>query len=102
MRAKLEPAQGRRDHRGMRHLVIGSVFLVGCVVGGVGASLVSAPVARAGTTPQRWEYWCFQDTGRGPEPTLPQLNQAGQQGWELVSAMTHNDVYGVYCMKRAI
>jgi hypothetical protein len=69
-----------------------AAFLAGCV-----AARAVIPVARAGTTPQRWEYHCETlglGTMRGFTETL---NQAGVEGWELAGLTTQ-----YYCFKRPL
>jgi hypothetical protein len=77
------------QHRGF--LVI--IFVIGCATGGVASQLV-VPAARAGTTLTRWEYL----SGPLDVDTMSSvLNQAGVQGWELVT------IYGnIFFAKRAL
>ena len=42
---------------------------------------------------QRWDY-CFE-TRRTETSLLATLNELGQQGWELVDAMTYKDAKGI-------
>ncbi len=71
-------------------------FLVGCV-----AARVAIPPARAGTTPQRWEYLCDSVGGFSPLEKMQQaMNKAGAEGWELVAAFGANG--NAYCLKRAL
>ena len=82
----------------LRQVLIGCVFLVGCVAGGIGSQLV-APPARAGTTPQKWEHYCMRD------PDVRQLHDAGLKGWELVtSTPTSGSEFAglLFCMKRPL
>jgi hypothetical protein len=66
------------------------VFFAGCA-----ASRLIVPPARAGTTPQRWEYLCKKETGEERVATM--ANEAGQQGWEMVGSS------GItWCFKRAL
>jgi hypothetical protein len=63
----------------MKHVgLLSIVFVLGCVAGGV-ASQVAVLPARAGSDAPRWEYNC------GVNASKEQLNEAGAQGWELVS-----------------
>ena len=80
-------------------LLVGVIFLVGCVTGGVGAQLV-VPPARAGTTGPRWDYFCFNESMLA-EQVASRLQEAGAQGWELATTSTaSNGGYSLYCMKR--
>jgi hypothetical protein len=70
------------------------VFFLGCA-----AERLIVPPARAGTTPQRWEYTCKDETGDGDATTM--ANQMGREGWELATAGTH--AYGAtWCFKRPL
>ena len=62
-------------------LSLGCAFLAGCV-----ASQVFVPAARAGTAPQRWEYFCFK--AGDSEDITTKGNQAGKEGWEGSSLPT--------------
>jgi|JI9StandDraft_2_1071091.scaffolds.fasta_scaffold357373_2 hypothetical protein len=63
----------------MKHVGLLSLALVlGCVAGAV-TTQFTVPAARAGSDAPRWEYNC------GVNPTKAQLDEAGAQGWELVS-----------------
>jgi hypothetical protein len=63
----------------MKHVAIASiVFVVGCAVGGAASQFV-VPAARAGSDAPKWEYNC------GFNATKAQLDEAGVQGWDLVS-----------------
>jgi hypothetical protein len=63
------------------------------------------PVARAGTTPQRWEYTCQRAT----EGVTVMADKFGQEGWELTAAAGAGWGNGltaestmVRCFKRAL
>ena len=43
------------------------------------AGLLSACVT---TRPQQWEHWCVDFD---PKPANPELQRAGDEGWEMVS-----------------
>jgi hypothetical protein len=90
--------------------VIGIVFIVGCVTGGVASQVVIPPV-RAGTAPARWEYYCVRANGGG-EVTAT-LNKMGAEGWDLagvapahispVGAWSGSDVETyMFCAKRGL
>ena len=77
-------------------LVAPLVFLIGCAVGGA-ASRLAAPPALAQGTP-KWEYFCI-DESEDEELISKRANQAGAQGWEMVSAGTEgNNLF--WCFKR--
>ncbi len=81
-----------------RSILLGTVFLIGCAVGGVASQFV-APPARAGTNPTRWEYYCIQ----GLEKVIERSDQLGAEGWEMVTATAvagHTDHYYTWCFKR--
>jgi hypothetical protein len=63
-------------------LVLGSVgaFLLGCVTSELAPYVV--PPARAGTTPQRWEYIC--KPASLPDEITEIANAYGKAGWEMV------------------
>lgn len=78
-------------------------LMIGCAAGAVGSQLV-IPAARAGTTPQRWEYVCIE-SGDDVMQLTAVANRAGQQGWELTAASISdggtsvtNDAF--WCFKR--
>jgi hypothetical protein len=75
-----------------RSLVIALVslgFAAGCLISWLSPVLV--PPARAGTTPQRWEYQCDNDV-RG-------FNRLGREGWEMAAG---GGVAGTFCFKRPL
>jgi hypothetical protein len=76
------------------------LFLAGCVVGGVSSQFVVPPAQAQGPASQ-WEYFCFNEVNR--DEVGGKLNQAGTQGWELVSASSRgsNNFEALFCMKRA-
>ena len=83
-----------------RQVLIGCVFLAGCVVGGVSSQLVAPPARAQNSTAPRWEHYCFAMDGDAADA----LTRAGREGWELVSAglsstAKHNREM-LYCMKR--
>ena len=74
-------------------------FLVGCITAHVASDLV-VPPARAGTSPQKWEYFCFKGTF-APE-IQEAANKAGGQGWEMVAATGGGGKYSDWCFKRPL
>jgi hypothetical protein len=58
------------------------VFFAGCAA----ERILVVPPARAGTSPQRWEYACRD--ARSDEKTTNMANEMGQQGWEMAAAST--------------
>jgi hypothetical protein len=73
------------------------VFFAGCAA----ERLLVVPPARAGTNPQRWEYFCKDMSGD------PDVNKAatlaGQQGWELAAAGNTDRAAGAtWCFKRPL
>lgn len=70
-------------------------FLVGCVVHDV---VRVAPPARAGATPQRWEYHCnAYQSMEWVNQIEPDADAAGAQGWEMVTIAG-----GMVCFKRPL
>jgi hypothetical protein len=82
-------------HRIKSGIILFAAFLVGCVASRVAYLVV--PPARAGTFPQRWEYYCFN--GGGPEELTSLMNKFGQQGWELAGTNSH---WSTWCFKRPL
>jgi hypothetical protein len=81
-------------------LALAVLFLVGCVAGAAGSQLI-APSARAGGNPTRWEYFCVQ--GSNDQRAMGALNDAGSNGFELVSATFVSEFNQAnYCMKRPL
>jgi hypothetical protein len=80
------------------HFTIAAIFVLGCVTGGI-AGRVAVPPAHAAAGVPRWEYNC------GMNASVAQLNEAGAEGWELVTAaaVMQNSVPSVgYCFKRSL
>ena len=78
-------------------------FLFGCITAHVAPDLI-APPARAGTSPQKWEYFCMVPDysggfGRVTEKGVKELNDVGRQGWELVTAYSEKSSF---CFKRPL
>ena len=83
----------------MKPSILGVVFLLGGVAGGMGAQFV-VPPARAGTSPTRFEYLCrWPEEGSGMR--VADMNRAGSEGWELVT-MTLVANQAVTCFKRPL
>jgi hypothetical protein len=79
-------------------MLLGVVFLLGCVVGGMSSQFVAPPV-RAGTNPTRWEYYCIEDV----EKLTERSDKLGAEGWEMATAaaIDGGHPYFVWCFKRA-
>jgi hypothetical protein len=77
------------------------VFFIGCAA----EHFIVVPPARAGTTPQRWEYACE----RANDDVTKMANRYGIQGWELAAAageawggaMAHDETM-IWCFKRPL
>ena len=75
-------------------------LLIGCLVGGVGAQLV-VPPARAGTSPVKWEYACYQMGHFHSGKDVANIaNQYGAAGFEMVGAGQPNT--SIWCFKRQL
>jgi hypothetical protein len=75
------------------------LFLAGCVVGGVSSQFV-VPPARAQDAGTRWDYFCFEHANA--EDASVKLNEAGAQGWQLVSVSSRgsHNFEALFCMSR--
>jgi len=71
-------------------------FGIGCGAG-YGASQVAVRSAKADAGPQKWEHKCFDAVVI--ESVTDQANQAGEDGWELVSTAVGSSSYTA-CFKR--
>ena len=87
-----------------RLLVLAAIVISACA--GAVVRQVVVPPAHAAVT-QHWEYLCFTggNLGDDREATSKKLNDAGREGWELVTALAEAPGYGShnafgYCMKR--
>jgi hypothetical protein len=77
-----------------------ALVLLGIIVDCAAARVFSVPLARAGTTPQRWEYAC---TDAFTEEATPTLNKYGQEGWEMAGMTTPAPLArATFCFKRAL
>jgi hypothetical protein len=72
-------------------------FLVGCITAHVASDLV-VPPARAGTSPQKWEYMCVRDTDLERIQSI--ANKAGGEGWKMASAA--GGVVMIWCFERPL
>ena len=78
-----------------RHMIGLGLFLAfgaGCV-----ASQLAVPVARAGSSPVRWEYMCVDAWGG----VTHSANQLGKEGWEMAAAAGTSD-HMMWCFKRQL
>jgi len=75
-------------------LSVAGAFMLGCV----SASMV-VPPARAGTSPQRWEYHCFDEWGA--DDVTEEANKVGKQGWEMAGGNSLNTAV-TWCFKRPL
>jgi hypothetical protein len=73
--------------------------LVGCVASQMAPFVI--PPARAGTSPQKWEYTCVQTIEKAPDKIAAFADKLGQQGWEMAGA-TAFDYYADWCFKRPL
>ena len=80
-------------------LLVGVVggFLLGCA-GSELASLV-VPPARAGTSPQKWEYVC--KAASGDADTTAMANAFGKEGWEMLGGAGNPGTMR-WCFKRPL
>jgi len=52
------------------------------------------------SSPERWEYTCFQDkASQFDESLIPDFNRLGEEGWELVAVAP---AFKAYWFKRKI
>jgi len=79
----------------LRGVGVGTVFLVGCAVGGAAGRFVVPPAsAQQAATLTRWEYLCFEQS----VDVASRANEAGALGWELAAAS--GAASKVWCFKR--
>jgi hypothetical protein len=81
----------------MRQAKAAVMLLLGIVIGCAAERLIVVPPARAGTSPQRWEYAC-RDTPWGTEAKTQMANQFGEQGWDLAGVIVGSQ----WCFKRPL
>lgn len=72
-----------------------ATFFAGCI-----AAHYVIPAARAGTSPQRYEYLCDNIGFGGMDQFKAIAKEAGEKGWELVGVFGANGTG--YCFKRAL
>jgi hypothetical protein len=79
-------------------ILVAAVFLVGCAVGGVSSQVVvpKASAQQQGLT--KWEYTCADSPPT--EELTSWANKFGAQGWEMVTAESHDNDPDPYCFKR--
>lgn len=89
----------------MRQTQSVAVLLLGIIVGCAAERILVVPPARAGTTPQRWEYSCESAI----QGITAMANRYGQEGWELTAAAGYGAGLGlsqeekmVWCFKRPL
>jgi hypothetical protein len=75
-------------------------FLAGCLAREVDWSQ-PIPPARAGASPQRWEYLCDL-APRGLNAVQELGNAAGGKGWEMVGFQGEGERVREVCFKRAL
>lgn len=91
----------RMDHKKLSiGLALVVAFLAGCVVAQTFQVRV-APPARAGTTPQRWEYYCAY-ASNGLDGVQSVAAAAGLQGWEMVNFESSDVRVKAVCFKRPL
>ncbi len=80
-------------------------FLLGCVASQV--SVFSVPKALA-SQQDRFDYFCFgyEKDGSSVDARAKiaetRLKKAGEEGWELVSAVSMYNLEATYCLKRRL
>jgi hypothetical protein len=93
-----------RWHAGSMSQVNKVTLLLGVFFLGCAAERLIVPPARAGTTPQRWEYACKDESG--DKDVTKMANAFAQQGWELVGAGTRRGIGNgddpTWCFKRSL
>jgi hypothetical protein len=82
----------RRMSQAKTAFVLLVVFFAGCAA----SRILVVPPARAGTNPQRWEYFC-KGEAFSDDAVSKMANRAGQEGWEMSSAQGN-----VWCFKRVL
>ena len=84
---------------------------VGALVLGYAANQIApfaVPPARAGTSPQKWEYTC-KPVARGgtniekeAHDTAAIASALGREGWEMSGGGPRDNGYGIWCFRRAL
>jgi len=69
------------------------IFFLGCA-----AEHFVVPAARAGTSPQTWEYSCKDESGE--EDVTKMANEFGDNGWEMAAAGAPYGKSPIWCFKR--
>ncbi len=85
-------------HR-LKKLAVAVIFVTGCATGLVAREVFTVPQALAQSTAPRWSYFCIDENDR--DDLEKKLNQAGAQGWELVSSGAGPKSFSIYwCLRR--
>jgi len=86
-------------------LSISIAFILGCLASQLSQAAGLVKPARAGTPPQKWEYFCYNGIVRPWNPEdANKLNLIGKDGWEMVQQLVgvNGSNYDVYCFKRPL
>ena len=76
-------------------------FLAGCLATQLAPLVI--PPARAGTSPQKWEYACMASPyDAKATDDAAKANEFGQSGWEMIGALAHYGGGGDWCFKRSL
>ncbi len=75
-------------------LSVAAGVVIGCAVA---SSPLIVPPVRAGTTPQKWEYLCFE---RHWKKVHGEANKVGKHGWEMVGLSGTTGILA--CFKRPL
>jgi hypothetical protein len=75
------------------------VFFAGCAAAELRPLIV--PPARAGTSPQRWEFTCISRGGSGNAEFAQNASVFGAQGWEMVGG-AGDHIESTWCFKRPL
>jgi hypothetical protein len=77
-----------------------AILFLGVIVGCAAERVFAVPPARAGATPQRWEYAC--EEAYVDRETTEMANKYGQQGWEMVATTPTPLSRAMWCFKRPL